>query len=99
MPKWKFRPEVALGRPPVIRRLRLIQVPDTSDMRGMALTFRPIDCFSLRFEGRECVVCMVFHDIIVDMGPLKAALGACFNVNVRHNLFSYVVFYYLRSLP
>jgi hypothetical protein len=86
--KPKFRTEFALSRPPVIRRLLIIQVPDTSDKRGVALTFRPIDCFSLRFEGREYVVRMVFHDIIVDMGPLRAALGACFNVNVRHDLLS-----------
>jgi hypothetical protein len=45
-----------LARPPVIRRLLIIQVPDTSDKRGMPLIFRPIDCFSLRFEVRECVV-------------------------------------------
>jgi len=35
----------------VVRLLFIIQVPDASDKRGMGLTFRPIDCFSLRFEG------------------------------------------------
>jgi hypothetical protein len=82
----KFSADVALGRPPVIRHPLIIQVSDASDMRGVALTFCPIDCFSLRFEGRECVVRMVFHDIIVDTGPFRAALGARFNVNVRHDL-------------
>jgi hypothetical protein len=59
----------------VVRPLLIIQVPDASDKRGVALTFRPIDCFSLRFEGAEYVVRMVFDDIIVDMAPLGAALG------------------------
>ena len=78
----------ALGRAPVVRLLLIIQVPDASDKRGMVLTFRPSDCFSLRFEGAEHVVRMVFDDIIVDMAPLRAALGARFNVNVRHTLLS-----------
>ena len=33
----------ASGRPPVIRRLLIIQVPDTSGKRGMPLMSRPID--------------------------------------------------------
>jgi hypothetical protein len=82
--KSKFRSEVALGRPPVIRLLLIIQIPDASNKRGVALTFRPIDRFSLRFEGAEHVVRMVFDDIIVNMAPLRATLGARFNVNVRH---------------
>ena len=72
----------------MIRVLLVIQVPDASDKRGVARTFRPIDRFSLRFEGAEHVVRMVFDDIIVDMAPLRAALGARFNVNVRHVLLS-----------
>jgi hypothetical protein len=74
------------GRLPVIRRLLIIQVPDTGDKGSVPLTFRPVDCFSLRFEGCERVVGMVFHDIFVDVGPLGAALGVCFNVDVRNNL-------------
>jgi len=34
------------------------------------------------------VVGMVFDDIIVDGVPVRAALGARFNVNVRHILLS-----------
>jgi hypothetical protein len=30
------------------------------------------------------VVRMVFNDIVVNVAPLRAALGARFNVNVRH---------------
>jgi hypothetical protein len=78
----------ALGRPPVIRLLFIIQVPDASDKRGVALTFRPIDRFFLRFESAEHVVGMVFDDIIVDGVPMRATLGARFNVNVRHVLLS-----------
>jgi hypothetical protein len=43
----------ALGRPPLIRLLFIIQVPDASDKRGVALALRPINRFSLRFEGAE----------------------------------------------
>jgi len=31
---------------------------------------------------------MVLDDIIVDMAPIRAALGARFNVNVRHSVLS-----------
>jgi hypothetical protein len=31
---------------------------------------------------------MIFDDIIVDMAPLRATLGARFNVNVCHALMS-----------
>jgi hypothetical protein len=68
----------------VIRPLLIIFVPDTSDKRGVALTFRPIDGFSLRFEGGEHVVGMILDDIIIDVAPLRATLGARFNVNVPH---------------
>jgi hypothetical protein len=39
-----------LNRPPVIGFFLIIQVPDASDMRGMALAFRPVDRFVLGFE-------------------------------------------------
>jgi hypothetical protein len=64
----------AFGRAPVIRLLLIVQVPDASNKRGVALTFRRIDRFSLGFEGAN-VVCMVFDEIIVDMAPLRTALG------------------------
>jgi hypothetical protein len=68
----------------VIRLLLIVKVPDASDKRGVALTFRPIDRFLLRFEGAEHVVGVVFDDIIVDGVAVRAALGARLNVNVRH---------------
>jgi hypothetical protein len=72
----------------MVRLFLIIQVSDASDKRVMAATFRPVDRFSLRFEGAERVVGMVFDNIIVDMAPLRAALGARFHVNVRHSRFS-----------
>jgi hypothetical protein len=59
----------------VIRLLLIVQVPDVSDKRSTALAFRPIDRFSLRSEGAEHMVGMVFDDIIVDMAPLGPALA------------------------
>ena len=89
--KSKLGAAFTLGRPPVIRPLLIIQVPDASHKRGVVLTFRPFDRFSLSFEGSERVVRMVFYNIIVDMASLRAAFGARFNVNVRHALLSWVL--------
>jgi len=72
----------------VIRLLFVIEVPDASDKRGVAFSFRPIDRFLLRFEGAKFVVRMVFDDIIVDSTPMWAAFWARFNVNVRHAFLS-----------
>src|SRR5947209_4586870 len=41
----------------------------------MALSFGPINRFSLCLEGAEHMVRMVFGDIIVDPAPLGTALG------------------------
>jgi hypothetical protein len=76
--------EVDSCRPPVIRLLLIVHVPDASDKRSMALAPRPIDRFSLRSESGEHMVGMVFDDIIVDSASLGPALGARLNVNVRH---------------
>src|SRR6266446_3987852 len=54
----------------------------------MAPSFRPIDRFSLRSEGCEHVVGMVFDDLIVDPAPLRPTLGPRLNVNVCHSLAS-----------
>jgi len=75
----------------VIGLLLIIQVPDASDKRVMAALFRPIDRFLLRFEGADHMARMVFNDIVVDIAPVRATLGARFNVNVRHALLSALV--------
>jgi hypothetical protein len=54
----------------------------------MAPVFRPIDRFSLRAEGAEHMVSVIFDDIIVDTAALRPALGARLNVNVRHGFLS-----------
>jgi hypothetical protein len=74
----------ALGRPPVIGSLLVIQMPDASNKRRMAVAFRPIDRISLRLEGGEDVICVVFDYIIVDVTPFRTALGTCLDVDVRH---------------
>jgi hypothetical protein len=70
----------------VIRLLLIIHVPEASNKRGVAVTLRPFDSFSLRFESAEHVVRTVFDDIIVDRGSLRSAFRARFNVNVRDAL-------------
>jgi hypothetical protein len=70
--------------------LLVIQVPDASDKRSVALRFRPIDCFFLSFESAEVVVRMIFDYIILNGRPFRAALRAGFYVNVRHGLFSLI---------
>jgi hypothetical protein len=52
----------------------------------VVLTFRPIDCFSLRFEGGEHVIRVIFNHVIVDRAALGAALGTRLNVNIGHYL-------------
>jgi hypothetical protein len=53
----------------VVRLLLIIQVPDASDKRGVgewALLLRPINRFSLRFEGAERLVRVVLHKARLD---------------------------------
>jgi hypothetical protein len=72
----------------MIGLLLIVQVPDASNKRVMALTFRPIDGFALRFESFEDAVRMIFDYVIVDRGSLGTSLGTGFNVNVRHAFLS-----------
>jgi hypothetical protein len=72
----------------MVRVPLIIQVPDASDKRSVALLFRPIDCFFLSSEGAKHVVRMIFDYIILNARPFRAALRAGFYVNVRHGLFS-----------
>src|ERR1051326_1238365 len=51
----------------------------------MTLSFRPFNRFSLRVEGAEHVVRMVFHDIIVDPAPLGTAFRPRLDIDVRHS--------------
>jgi hypothetical protein len=75
----------------VIRLLLVIQVPNASDMRVVAVLPCPIDRFLLRLEGGEDVVGMILDHLIVDMAPVKATLGTRLNVNLGHVLRSLTV--------
>ena len=60
------RAETSFCRSPVVRLLLIIQVPDASDKRGVGLLLRPINRFSLRFEGAERMVRVVLHKARLD---------------------------------
>src|SRR5579864_6900438 len=77
----------ASGRPPMVRNLLVIQVPDASDKGMVTILLRPIDCFFLSFEGAEHVVPIGFDHIIVNRRPFRTALGTSFYVNVLHSSF------------
>jgi hypothetical protein len=73
-------PNSVLNRPPVIGFFPIIQVPDASDMRNMALTFSPVDGFMLGFESAEHMVHMILDDIVLDGAAVGAAFGPRFYV-------------------
>lgn len=80
--------DLDLSRPPMVRYLLIVQVPNASHERGVTLTFRPIDRFPLCFESSEHVVRIAFDHIIVYLTSLRAALRARFDVHIRHDLLS-----------
>jgi hypothetical protein len=80
--------ELSLGGPPVVGFLLIVQVSDASDKRVVALAFRPIDCSLLRSGGVKHVVGMVFSDEVVNGAPFRTALGACFDIYIRHGFLS-----------
>ena len=50
----------------------VVQEPDASNVGGMAVLLRPLDCLALRLEGRENAVVVVLNNIVVDgvfLGP------------------------------
>jgi hypothetical protein len=58
----------------VIGFFLVVDMAYASDMRRMAVLFRPVDGFVLRFERGEYVIGVVFDHIIVDMAAFGAAL-------------------------
>jgi hypothetical protein len=50
----------------------------------VTIFYRPVDRFSLRFEGGKNAVAVIFGYIIFDRGARTATLGTGLNVNVRH---------------
>jgi hypothetical protein len=73
-----------LNRPPVIGFFLVIHMPHASDMRRMAVAFRPVDRFMLGFESAKHVVHMVLDDIVLDGAAARAAFGPRFYVYVCH---------------
>jgi hypothetical protein len=70
----------------VIRVLLLAQVANASNEGVMAIALSPLDCLSLRLEGREDMIGMILDDVILDRFSLTAAFRAGLNVNIRHVL-------------
>src|SRR5579864_3311250 len=70
-----------LSRPPMIRDLFVIQVPDASDKGRVTVRLRPIDCFFLSFESAEHLARMVFDYIGLNGRSFRAALGTGFHVH------------------
>jgi hypothetical protein len=70
----------------VIRVLLVAQVANTSNERVMTVALRPLDCLSLRLEGREGMISMILDDVILDRFSLTATFRAWLNVNIRHVL-------------
>jgi hypothetical protein len=68
----------------VIGFLFIVEMANASDLRGVAVLLRLVDCFTLRFERGQCVIGVIFDHIIVDMGAFGAALGSRLNVNCGH---------------
>ena len=79
---------VSLDRAPVIRPLLVVQVSDTSNMRRVAVCFRPIDCFFLCAKSAKHLVTLGLDHIIIDARPLGAAFRPGFNVHGCYNLIS-----------
>jgi hypothetical protein len=50
----------------------------------MTIFYRPVDRFSLRFEGGKDVVAVIFDYVIFDRRTLRPTLGPGLNINVRH---------------
>jgi hypothetical protein len=68
----------------VIGFFLIIQVSDASDMRRMALAFRPLDRFVLGLSA-EHMVHMVLDDIVLDGAAGRAVFGARFYIYVCHD--------------
>ncbi len=78
---------LAFSHPPVTRLSLVIQVPDARDVRSVPLSSCPFNGIVLGLEGGEDVVCLVFGYIVGDVTSFRSALGASFNVDVRHTPF------------
>ena len=58
----------------------IVEMADAADKGVMVDLSRPIDCFSLCFEGGKYVICVVFDHIIFKAGADQSKLAL---INVR----------------
>ncbi len=79
---------VPLNRAPMIRSLLVVQVSDTSNMRSVAVCFRPINRPFLCAKGGKHNIALGFDHIIVNARPFGTALWSGFYVDGCHNLIS-----------
>ena len=68
----------------MVRLLLVVEVPDPGDERATAFLASPGDGLVLGFGRVQYVVGMVFDDEVVDGTVVRATLGACFDIDVRH---------------
>src|SRR6516225_2665120 len=63
-----------LCRPPVVRLLFVVHMPDARDKRMVPFFLRPGDGFMLCFEGGQHMVRMILDNIIIDVRSLLTSL-------------------------
>lgn len=68
----------------MIRYPLIVQVPDASNQRMMALPFRPSDSLGLRPGCRKHVISVILDDIIGDRTAFWSAFWPSFDVHVCH---------------
>jgi hypothetical protein len=75
---------MSLDCPPVIRLSLVVQVPDTSNMRGVALSLRPVDRCSLCAKSAKHLVALGLDHIIIDRRPFRPSLWPSLYINICH---------------
>ena len=71
------------SRPPMVRRLFVVQMPDPCDERRVPLLLCPVDCFPLGFGGGEDMIRMVFDHVILDVAAFGPPFRSSLDVYVR----------------
>jgi len=67
----------------MIRFFLVVEMANTGAMRRVSILLRPVDCFVLCFERGQCVVGVIFDNIIVDVTTLGSAFGSGLHINCR----------------
>jgi hypothetical protein len=77
------------GRPPVVRFLLVIEMPNACDKRRVSLVSRPGDRLMLQLEVGKHVVGMILDGVIVDMTALRAPSSHSFSLGSRWTASAY----------